>query len=132
MSSQSENKDSNFEANKECTLCGNKAQFIFSSVILNKYNVNYFRCCHCDLIQTEPPHWLEEAYNSKMATLDTGIITRNLVNRQLTKKLCAAFNITSDAQCLDYGSAQGIFVRMMRDEGFDFRWYDPYSINLYY
>jgi hypothetical protein len=131
MTRQSENIESNVEDARVCTLCGNQAQFIFSNVILHKYTVNYFRCGHCDLIQTDSPYWLEEAYNSTISKLDTGIMARNLVNHQLTKQLCAAFNIQPDTPCLDYGSAQGVFVRLMRDEGIDFKWYDPYSDNLY-
>jgi hypothetical protein len=30
---------------------------------------------------------------------------------------------------LDYGGGNGMFVRVMRDKGFDFRWLDKYAIN---
>jgi len=33
--------------------------------------------------------------------------------------------------CLDYGGGHGVFVRIMRDFGFDFRWSDCYATNIY-
>ena len=32
---------------------------------------------------------------------------------------------------LDYGGGYGLFARMMRDHGYDFRWYDPHAENLF-
>ena len=32
---------------------------------------------------------------------------------------------------LDSGGGYGIFVRLMRDQGFDFQWYDKYTQNLF-
>jgi hypothetical protein len=30
---------------------------------------------------------------------------------------------------IDYGAGNGMFVRMMRDQGFDFYWHDKYALN---
>ncbi len=32
---------------------------------------------------------------------------------------------------MDFGAGHGVFVRMMRDKGFDFFWNDIYCKNLY-
>ena len=36
----------------------------------------------------------------------------------------------ADKRFLDYGGGYGLFVRLMRDRGFDFRWHDRYAPNL--
>jgi hypothetical protein len=39
--------------------------------------------------------------------------------------------IDPEARCLDHGGGHGVFVRLMRDLGLDFRWSDKYAENLY-
>jgi len=38
-----------------CKIYNHKAKNIFTSKILNKYNVKYYYCNHCDFLQTEEP-----------------------------------------------------------------------------
>jgi len=97
---------------------------------LRKHLVLYFRCAACGFIQTESPYWLAEAYSSAIARQDVGILERNLANRELTS---AVLNLLyPQARCaVDFGGGHGILVRMMRDKGFDFRWYDPHATNHY-
>jgi hypothetical protein len=125
---------------KICNLCNSTTNLIFSSIILNKYEVKYYRCSSCELIHTQPVYWIEEAYNSSIALTDTGIILRNEINKQrivltltflnnslsfFSKLKPYTFNV------LDYGAGYGILVRMLRDIGFDAYFYDKYTQNLF-
>ena len=60
-----------------CKLCSSISEFEFESKILNKYIIKYYRCKHCELIQTENPSWLNEAYQNSISYSDTGIFERN-------------------------------------------------------
>jgi hypothetical protein len=111
-----------------CKICENSSSVFVKSLILNKYEIQYYTCSKCGFIQTEPPYWLEEAYSSAIARSDIGLIGRNVK----LSNFCSAFiPIISDrdGHFLDYGGGNGMFVRMMRDKGFEFYWQDVYASN---
>jgi hypothetical protein len=81
-------------------------------------------------MQTEIPYWLEEAYSSAFTKTDTGLLARPIrFSKILECNIIKHFE--SDSQYLDYGGGNGVFVRLMRDLGFNFYRYDKYAENLY-
>lgn len=113
-----------------CKICGMPSRFFEEGEILCKYVVKLFQCTECGFVQTETPYWLEEAYSSAISRLDTGILSRNLHNQRLTTNVLNL--LFPDAKALlDYGGGHGIFVRLMRDSGFNFSWYDLHATNDY-
>jgi hypothetical protein len=114
----------------ECPICSSKRRELFQATLLRKYEVHYFLCETCGLIQTEQPYWLNEAYSSAIADADTGLVSRNLeIARKLAGLLYFAFN--PNAQFLEAAGGYGLLTRVMRDRGFDFRWHDPYCENIF-
>lgn len=111
----------------KCKVCSSQSTPFAKALILNKYNVQYFACENCGFIQTEKPYWLDEAYENVIARTDIGLISRNIK----FSAFCASFISLSfpKGKYLDYGGGNGMFVRMMRDRGFDFFWYDKFSEN---
>ena len=116
-----------------CKICSQNTEKIFSKKILLKYDVSYFRCSKCLFIQTEEPYWLEEAYGlGAIGALDVGIMSRNIMLVNKTKSIVVnLFSNLNDFNGVDYGGGHGIFVRMMRDLGFNFYRQDLYAENLY-
>lgn len=116
-----------------CNICSNKTYKIFTSKILGKYDVSYYRCGKCLFIQTEEPFWLEEAYSlGAISALDVGIMSRNLLLIDKTEKiLYKLFSDFSNFFAVDYGGGHGVFVRMMRDKGFNFFRQDIHADNIY-
>jgi len=112
-----------------CKLCGETVEHVFSARVLGKYEVGYFQCNHCGLMQTEEPYWLGEAYGEAISSADTGIMARNLY----VMKVVAVFLklLGGRGRYLDYGGGHGVFTRLMRDHGFDFYWSDAYAKNLF-
>ena len=113
-----------------CKLCGEVVLKIQSHLILNKYDVSYFQCKRCGLIFTENPYWIDEAYSSAIAAQDTGIIQRNIINARNVSRILHALQDRNGIY-LDYGGGPGTFVRLMRDKGYDFLWYDKYSMPIF-
>ena len=112
-----------------CRVCNNKANWVFTTLVLEKYDVKYYRCEHCYFVQTETPFWIEEAYKNALNLSDTGIMVRNLkFQKRLTPILFFIFG--KQNKYLDYAGGYGIFTRIMRDVGFDFYWLDKYATNL--
>jgi hypothetical protein len=112
-----------------CNVCLSKSGFFARSRILHKYDVAYYRCEHCGFIQTEEPYWLGEAYTEVINDNDVGIVSRNLFASKITR-VFASYLFNPKGKYLDYGGGCGLFVRLMRDSGFDFYWSDRFSENL--
>ncbi len=92
--------------------------------------MDYFQCSSCEFIQTEDPFWLKESYLSPINSEDTGIIIRNLLLAKRTSAILF-FLFDKNGNFLDYGAGYGLFVRIMRDYGFNFFWADPFTENLF-
>ena len=115
---------------KVCQICGASMVRAFDAKILNKYEVPYFNCRSCGLLQTEPPFWLDEAYGDAIAATDTGLVRRNISTaRQLGLLLFLLFD--PKGSYLDVAGGYGLLTRLMRDAGFDFYWDDKYCANLH-
>jgi hypothetical protein len=82
-------------------------------------------------VQTEDPYWLDEAYNNAINNSDVGLIARNLVFSERISALFKKIKLNAAQKYLDYGGGYGMFVRMMRDNGFNFFWSDQYCENIY-
>lgn len=116
----------------QCRLCNATAlSRLARANILGKYDVSYWRCDACDFIQTDPPTWLDEAYQSAITDQDIGLVKRNIL---LSRDLPLIFNWLGVKQTdcvLDFAGGYGMLVRMMRDLGWDFWWQDNYANNLF-
>lgn len=112
-----------------CKICSAKSENVFSAKILHKYNINYYHCSNCGFLQTEEPYWLEESYDSAINIEDTGLLKRNFTFVKTTSVIINFF-FNKGGAFLDYAGGYGIFVRLMRDIGFDFYWSDPFAPNL--
>jgi len=115
----------------DCRLCGGAAFARFAAPVLERYEVSYWRCTDCGSLQTDPPYWLEEAYARVELAADLGMAARTLQMAQFMSLVLRIADLGSSASCLDYGGGNGLFCRMMRDQGFDFWNHDKYVTPFY-
>lgn len=113
-----------------CRICSDSVSEVFSTLLIKKYSVKYFQCPKCGYLQTEEPFWLEEAYQTSINYSDTGMMMRSLWHKNIAATLIY-FLFNKKGQFLDYGGGYGVFVRLMRDIGFDYYWQDKYTENLF-
>lgn len=113
----------------KCKICNSKSNKIQNGKILNKYDIEYFQCINCGFVQTQKPYWLEESYSNAISVSDTGVMSRNLMFSKIATIILSML-VNRRGEFLDYGGGYGIFTRLMRDNGFDFYWYDKYATNL--
>lgn len=114
----------------KCKVCEKQSTYLFTSKIINKYEVKYYQCSNCKFIQTEEPFWLDEVYQNPINATDVGLLRRNtFFSKIITSLLFIKFD--SKQTFLDYAGGYGVFTRMMRDIGFDFHWIDPFTKNLF-
>jgi len=114
----------------KCVICGERREQFGRATILGRHDVAYYRCERCGFIQTETPYWLDEAYSDAIAASDIGLVGRNIRFAETTRAIISAF-FDSAGRFLDYGGGYGMFVRLMRDGGFDFYREDPLCDNLF-
>lgn len=112
-----------------CPVCGSAREHVFSALVLERHEAAYLKCRQCGFLGVDRPSWLDEAYASPIAELDTGILYRSL---SLVPRLLTLFRLVfpKDAVFVDVGAGYGVLVRAMRDAGLDFRWSDPFCPNL--
>lgn len=113
-----------------CRVCSFQVFKFDSAKIMNKHIIDYYQCPNCGFIQTEKPYWLEEAYKQSINDTDTGMLRRNITMSNFTALLIIMY-LNKNAKFLDYAGGYGLFVRMMRDKGFDFYWHDLYTQNIF-
>ena len=114
----------------QCKICGQDTLPYARATIIGSYDIQYFQCPSCGFVQTEEPYWLDRAYSSAISDIDIGVVNRSVTFSRLTRNLILAC-FDSNATFLDYGGGPGVFVRMMRDAGFDFYIFDKYCENTF-
>ncbi len=113
-----------------CPICDGPTREHASATIRGQYPALFLRCRNCDFIFIPNPTWLSEAYADPINQSDTGYVWRNLWARDRVSELVESF-LNPDGVFLDYAAGYGLFVRLMRDMGYDFRWSDLYCQNLF-
>src|SRR4051812_14849749 len=113
-----------------CKICGTESKPYDKGLMLGRYEVQFFQCPNCGFVQTEEPFWLAESYSSVINRCDIGYVSRNVAHAKMVHSLIVmAFD--AKARFVDFGGGYGMFVRLMRDLGFDFYWRDKYCENLF-
>lgn len=98
--------------------------------IMGKYDAPYDLCPTCGYLQARDPFWLAESYESPITRTDIGTVNRCITNAGITR-LLIRFGLRIQGPFLDYGAGYGMFVRHMRDLGYDFWYQDSYCQNLF-
>ncbi|VAZ92228.1 hypothetical protein LAUMK35_01922 [Mycobacterium pseudokansasii] len=112
-----------------CRICDSSTRQAFTHKVLDKYDCTYYFCANCGGLQTEDPHWLDEAYASPVTSADTGLVFRNNYLARLTSAVLLVL-FDRRGRFLDVAGGYGIFTRLMRDVGFDYYWTDKHCPNL--
>lgn len=107
--------------------------FFRKNTVLKKYEVKYYRCKKCGSVQTETPYWLDEAYSNAITETDIGLCSRNIwLQEKISAIIKVCFSeLPIDEKMLDYGGGDGMLVRLLRDCGMHFEWYDKYCKNIF-
>lgn len=115
-----------------CRICGQPGTLLFEAPVLGRFTARYYRCARCGFVQVGSLTWLDEAYRETITREDTMILERNInARRNLVILFSRLLSFAPADQFLDYAGGTGLLVRLMRDAGYDFRWQDPFTPNLF-
>jgi hypothetical protein len=115
---------------RACRFCGSPSEPFAEAPVLGRHLATYLRCPTCGSVHVPEPHWLDEAYSSAIAATDLGLAARAVRTSQATTLVIRRF-FPRATKFLDFGAGNGLFVRLMRDAGFDFSWSDLHATNLF-
>jgi hypothetical protein len=114
----------------KCKICTSDTSDFGKTVLMGKHAASYRRCDSCGFIFASDPYWLGEAYNSAITCTDIGTVSRTESCSLATKAVIDLF-YRSATSFLDYGAGYGMFVRRMRDLGYNFSAYDTHCRNMF-
>ena len=114
-----------------CSICSTATATHGTALALGKYEARYLVCPKCGFVFVQDPHWLQEAYRSAIAEEDLGSLWRAVRYSKAVKSLITFGGFDREGRFLDFGGGFGLFVRQMRDLGYDFRHHDAYCENLF-
>lgn len=117
-------------SNPPCRVCEAAVSVLGHTTVRHKYPATFLVCDGCGFVFVEKADWLAEAYAEPINISDTGYVARNLYCQNRVRMFIELF-LNSSGRFLDYGAGFGLFVRLMRDLGYDFRWSDRYCKNLF-
>jgi hypothetical protein len=112
-----------------CHLCGGETKVFCRTTVLGRRPATFDRCAACGFVQARDPDWLAEAYVTPINPMDTGCVSRTWHFARATAAVIGGV-VRTDGPYLDFGGGYGLFVRHLRDAGYDFRWMDGYCRNL--
>jgi hypothetical protein len=115
-------------SSEPCPFCAGISEPFATAVVLGGHRASYLRCRACASVHVASPSWLAEAYASAIASTDVGLASRSVWCSNLTSLVIRRFFPDARRFC-DVGAGTGLFVRLMRDAGFDFVWEDPNAAN---
>jgi len=117
------------EPSASCRLCDGTLVKRFDGQALDRHAVRYDECAACGSLQTQMPHWLDEAYaQSNLSRLDTGAAQRNFDNLGAVLVLARTLGAR---RILDHGGGHGLLTRLLRDRGLDAYVHDRHSTPSY-
>lgn len=115
---------------RHCPVCGRSAVVFGTGTVLARHPATFRRCDYCGTVFAEDPYWLGDAYGQAIAIQDVGLVGRNVTMSHSTI-LLARLVFRRAEHFVDFGAGNGMFVRLMRDAGFDFRYFDAHGPNLF-
>lgn len=113
-----------------CPICGGKREQTHEALVLQRHEVSYWKCRECEFWGTEEATWLDEAYSDAIGAADTGLVGRNVNLAKRIPLLLARMARGRQSAFVDWAGGYGLFVRLMRDRGFNFYWQDDYATNI--
>ena len=116
-------------ADLTCRLCGGVTRERFRLTLLGRHSVGYCACTACGSLQTETPHWLDEAYASgNLSPLDTGAAQRCIDNQATCVAIARWLGLRN---VVESGGGDGLLCRLLRDHGLNAYSTDRHAPSVY-
>lgn len=115
---------------QKCTICGSDTTLIFVVEIQNRLKANLHRCVNCGFAFYPDQDWIRGSFSEELNSLDVGSVDRVLLASDFLTEFIFSEKLASN-KFLDYGGGYGLQTRILRDRGFNWENFDPYTAPLF-
>lgn len=114
----------------QCLICENISSKLFDVWLQNSFSADLYECKNCFFKFYPGQNWIQNSFSKRLNHLDVGAVDRTLIISEILTEICNSLGIKNDI-CLDYGGGYGLLTRIMRDKGFNWKNYDPYTEGIF-
>jgi hypothetical protein len=109
-----------------CLICSSLAKELFVKIIIGKHGAHYHQYEACGFIGVNPHEaLLAGAYSSAITKTDLGLLSRNLRFAGIFERVLLR-HFYPEKPFLDHAGGYGVFIRLIRDHGFNFHHEENY------
>lgn len=117
-------------SNTKCPVCGGQTRNAFKVLIHNSFESQLATCNACEFSFYPDQNWLSGSFSEELNSLDVGSVDRVLLTSEFLTEFIFSEKLASK-KFLDYGGGYGLQTRILRDRGFDWENFDPYTAPLF-
>ena len=99
-------------------------------LIQGQINSELYSCSECEFAFYPDQNWITQSFSDELNSLDIGSTDRTLIAADYLGVLLNSQKLR-DGSFLDYGGGYGLLSRIMRDRGFSFKSYDPFTKQIF-
>jgi hypothetical protein len=113
-----------------CPICKSSVHRLISVLIQGQINSKLYSCSNCEFAFYPEQNWISNSFSDELNYLDVGAVDRTLIAGDYLGVLLKSFKLQK-GRFLDYGGGYGLLARIMRDRGFDFENFDPFTKQIF-
>lgn len=114
----------------ECPICNSPANMLFSVMVQGENRSELNSCSICEFAFYPDQNWISKSFSDELNSLDVGATDRTIIAADYLSVVLKSQKL-SHGMFLDYGGGYGLLSRIMRDRGFNFENFDPYTRQIF-
>ena len=114
----------------ECPICNSLANMLFSVMVQGENRSDLNSCSNCEFAFYPDQNWISNSFSDELNSLDVGATDRTMIAADYLSVVLKSQKL-SHGKFLDYGGGYGLLSRIMRDRGFNFENFDPYTRQIF-
>jgi hypothetical protein len=116
--------------NANCPICNTSSNGLFHVLVQGKKKVELNSCPHCEFAFYPEQNWINHSFSDELNSLDVGATDRTIIAADYLSVVLKSLKF-ANGRFLDYGGGYGLLSRIMRDRGFNFENYDPFTKQIF-
>jgi hypothetical protein len=113
-----------------CPICNSSTNSLFNVLIQGERSVELNTCPNCEFAFYPDQNWISDSFSDELNSLDVGSTDRTIIAADYLSVVLKSLKLPN-GRFLDYGGGYGLLSRIMRDRGFNFENYDPYTKQIF-
>ena len=114
----------------ECPICNSSANMLFSVMVQGENRSELNSCSNCEFAFYPDQNWISKSFSDELNSLDVGAADRTVISADYLSVMLKSQKL-SHGKFLDYGGGYGLLSRIMRDRGFNFENFDPFTRQIF-